>query len=88
MNAKYYRYNFLSVDSENGYTIQDVYKMSPTSEDVVTLKYGSWDLQNGISVSERIIWKRRSNFNGFQIKYVHLNLFPFKYLASNTSFCS
>ena len=60
-------------DSEGHFTIEDVYKMNPNSDSVLTVEYGSWKRQTGISVSERIIWKRRSNFNGYNIRYRNVN---------------
>ena len=49
-------------------SIQDVYKMDKNSKSILTERYGTWDQKKGLKVFEPDIYKRRSNFNGFQLK--------------------
>ena len=64
--------------------------MNPNSNNAITVGYGSWNVQTGISTSERIIWKRRSNFHGYNIrclsnctKNTSIFLFLLEYINQN-----
>ena len=50
------------------FSIHDVYKIKESAGKAEIVEYGNWDIDNGISVKETNIWKRRSNLNGHQIK--------------------
>ena len=48
--------------------IQDIYKLDELLEKIYIEKYGEWDASKGITIFERNIFKRRSNFHGHEFK--------------------
>ena len=46
----------------------DVYKMNEESENVIRVSYGRWNKKTGLSIFERSIFKRRSNFQGHELR--------------------
>ena len=49
--------------------IHDVYKIDKDSGSVDTLEYGRWSPTKDIDVPVKSIWRRRSDFKGFELKY-------------------
>ena len=45
-----------------------MYKIEKSSRKVELVKYGNWNIDDGVSVQETNIWKRRSNLKGHQIR--------------------
>ena len=53
---------------EVGYDIHDIYKIDELSDVVMSVKYGEWNRNTGLTVHQPNIWRRRANFQGFNIK--------------------
>ena len=48
--------------------VNDIYKITEDSENILHGKYGIWDPSKGMKVFEPSILKRRANFHGHQFK--------------------
>ena len=57
--------------SENGpdvFRITDIYKLNEGFAETVRVRYGNWSSINGLIAYEPNIWKRRSNFRGYNFR--------------------
>ena len=54
---------------EGKFRIFDEYKIDQNSNLVLSTQYGDWDPVYGLTVYEENIWKRRSNLQGYPLKY-------------------
>ena len=50
------------------FKIFDEYKLYEQSDKLMIAKYGEWDPNEGMTVYEEDIWKRRSNLKGHHIR--------------------
>ena len=48
-----------------------MYKIDEESDEVDTVKYGTWNNASGLLMIEKNIWKRRSNLKGHHLRYVN-----------------
>ena len=58
----------MAIESGGDFTIRDVYKIDKDSNAVLATEYGKWEQGNGITIFERNMWKRRSDFRGHKIR--------------------
>ena len=54
--------------SGNSYTIHEVYKINENSDNVEIHEYGKWSHQEGMSVVNTYIWKRRFDLKGHHLR--------------------
>ena len=60
--------SFSLINCNVGFEIHDIYKIDELSDDVMNVKYGEWNKDTGLVVNHTNIWKRRSNFLGYNIE--------------------
>ena len=65
------QYNFyiLFGESDGKFKIFDQYKLNVHTNQIMIAKYGEWEPNEGMTVYEENIWKRRSNMKGNHIRY-------------------
>jgi hypothetical protein len=54
--------------SDGKFKIFDEYKLHEHADKLMIVEYGEWDPNEGMTVYEEDIWKRRSNLKGHQIR--------------------
>ena len=56
-------------ESDGTFKIFDKYKLHVQTNQLMMAKYGEWEPNEGMTVYEENIWKRRSNLKGHHIRY-------------------
>jgi hypothetical protein len=59
----------MSGELDGTFKIFDKYKLHEHADKLMTEKYGLWDPNEGMTVYEENIWKRRSNLKGRHFRY-------------------
>ena len=54
--------------TDDTYKIYEIYKINENSGNVEVNEYGEWNPSEGLTIREKDIWKRRSNFKGHHLR--------------------
>ena len=71
------QFSYIFGESDSRFKIFDKYKLNAHTDDLMIEKYGEWDPNEGITVYEQNVWKRRSNMKGHHIRYSSLMYIQF-----------
>ena len=56
-------------DGKAKISIQDTYKIDSSSKSLFTATFGHWESVKGLAIQERNIWNRRSDLQGYKLRY-------------------
>ncbi len=59
-------YTFTGKTNENSIDIQEVYKVGQ-DQPIITGHVGSWNLKDGLQLSDTVMWERRKDLGGLKL---------------------